>query len=84
MEWALNGTPISEGEKYSVVTDVEILGSGVSRLTTLEAELVEDVKRFTANVSNLHAGGGSRVVEFEVRIVGEYIHRSTQGRFCAL
>ena len=84
VEWALNGAPISEGGKYSVVTDVEMLGSGVSRLTTLEAEIVEGVKRFTANVSNLHAGGGSRVVEFEVNIVGEYVHRSTQGRFCAL
>lgn len=79
MEWALNGAPISEVGNYSVVTDVEMLGSGVSRLMTLDAEHVSDIKRFTANVSNLHAGGGSRVVVFEVRIVGKHLHRCKQG-----
>ena len=74
MEWALNGAPISDGGKYSVVTNVEMLGSGVSRLTTLEAEVASDVVMFTANVSNLHAGGGSHVVVFEVYIEGEYVH----------
>jgi len=74
VEWALNGAPISDGGKYSVVTNVEMLGSGVSRLTTLEAEVASDVMMFTANVSNLHAGGGSRVVVFEVHIEGEYVH----------
>ena len=66
VEWALNGTTISEG----VRTDVQVLGSGVSTLTVQNAEFVGNVERFTVNVSNLHAGGGAHVVAFEVRIVG--------------
>ena len=75
VEWMLNGAPISGGEKYTIVTDVEVLGSGESRLTVQNVEFVNGNESFTVNVSNLHAGGGASLVKFTVHVESKCVGR---------